>query len=301
MCVCSRWYGPGRIGRDFRARHALLTMHVWFLHKRLIASSNYLNNNNNNMNDEIDKERIDNQNNDNNELPNQLDPDTALNIQEELFDILWNDTQCRIRKEGVQELRVNKMLMQVQQYTFLHLFHYDHIYHQLDSSKSVLDEPENESEDKNNNDPPPPSPMSMTGDTNTSDPLSVIDPTLDLTLVENRISELKKLLWMHVLGRDPKAHECDDHLTRLAWYIETQYQNILIDLPHQYLAQGRIKWINLPDFTSMRMNNGTLVQEQLVHPDDLLPSPWLTNITLRGEIYYWNPKTRQSQWEKPTV
>ena len=70
------WFGPGRVPRDFRNRHALLTMHIWFLHKRLIS-------------DNIDKEN-------------------ALMLQEELFNMFWDDTTYRIRKEGVRELLVNK-------------------------------------------------------------------------------------------------------------------------------------------------------------------------------------------------
>jgi len=32
-----RWFTEARIPYEFRPRHALLTMHVWFLHKRLLA------------------------------------------------------------------------------------------------------------------------------------------------------------------------------------------------------------------------------------------------------------------------
>ena len=35
--VYRRWYREGRIPYEFRPRHAILTMHVWFLHKRLLA------------------------------------------------------------------------------------------------------------------------------------------------------------------------------------------------------------------------------------------------------------------------
>ena len=48
--------------------------------------------------------------------------------QEELFDILWNDTRARIRAEGVNELTVNKHLKDAQQLTFLHCTHYDHAF-----------------------------------------------------------------------------------------------------------------------------------------------------------------------------
>ncbi|KAL7520369.1 hypothetical protein ACHAWX_005097 [Stephanocyclus meneghinianus] len=91
-----RWYREGRIPYEFRPRHAILTMHVWFLHKRLLAD--------------------------------RVDPHAALLVQEELFDILWNDTRARIRAEGVNELTVNKHLKDAQQLTFLHCTHYDHAF-----------------------------------------------------------------------------------------------------------------------------------------------------------------------------
>lgn len=51
--------------------------------------------------------------------------------QEELFDILWNDTRARIRAEGVNELTVNKHLKDAQQLTFLHCTHYDHAFQEF--------------------------------------------------------------------------------------------------------------------------------------------------------------------------
>lgn len=71
-------------------------MHVWFLHKRLV----------------LDKG----------------DPHTSLLIQDELFDILWNDTRTRIRAEGISELTVSKHLKDIQQITFQHCMHYDHAF-----------------------------------------------------------------------------------------------------------------------------------------------------------------------------
>lgn len=94
-----RWFQEARIPYEFRPRHALLTMHVWFLHKRLLSD--------------------------------QVDSHLALLVQEELFDILWNDTRARIRAEGVNELTVNKHLKDAQQLTFLHCTHYDHAFQEF--------------------------------------------------------------------------------------------------------------------------------------------------------------------------
>jgi len=85
------WYTAGRISSDFRASHALLTLHIWFLHKRLLKED-------------------------------------QLWLQEELFDILWNDSKSRIRAvDGIHELTVNKHLKDVQQVTFQHCTHLDHV------------------------------------------------------------------------------------------------------------------------------------------------------------------------------
>mmetsp|Transcript_4726 Transcript_4726/g.7186 ORF Transcript_4726/g.7186 Transcript_4726/m.7186 type:complete len:291 (+) Transcript_4726:27-899(+) len=93
------WYSSGMMGREFRPRHAVLTMHLWFLHRRLVTDK--------------------------------VDPSFCLMIQEELFDILWHDTKVRIRAEGCAELTINKHLKDVQQYTFQHLTHYDHCFTEL--------------------------------------------------------------------------------------------------------------------------------------------------------------------------
>jgi len=96
------WYNEGRIGRQFRPRHAMLTLHVWLLHKRLVADTH--------------------------------DPHTSLLIQEELFDILWNNTRARIRAEGVNELTVNKHLKDVQQVTFQQCTHLDHAFSDFETT-----------------------------------------------------------------------------------------------------------------------------------------------------------------------
>lgn len=67
-------------------------MHLWFLHKKL-------------LNDHAQK-------------------DASLLVDEELFNIFWEDTICRIREQGVYELSVYKNLDKVQQYTWLHLTNY---------------------------------------------------------------------------------------------------------------------------------------------------------------------------------
>jgi len=239
----SLWCGPGRIsGRDFRSYQALLTMHVWFLHKRLVSC--------------------------------QDDPHKAALIQEELFDIFWIDSSNRMRAHGVQEMLINKNLTKVQQYTFMHMFHYDHCY---------------------------------TGD--------LLDNPIE------RLNELKNLVNIHILLlptlpddddegsvnddeynsilREHRFH--NDQAERIAWYVETQYQNIIHDLPESLFQKARIAWVDLPSFDHMIDDNGKELAEQPISLENVLPSGWIRNIANDGTYYYWNVSTRQVHWDQKKI
>lgn len=96
-----QWYGPNKVQTDFRPQHAMLSLHVWFLHRRLIAANGDGTGKSGNFN---------------------------LLLQEEYFDAFWNDTKSRIRAAGVNELTVNKHLKDAQQATFLQCTQYDHAF-----------------------------------------------------------------------------------------------------------------------------------------------------------------------------
>lgn len=223
-----RWYGPGHIGREFRPRHAMLTMHLWFLHKRLV---------------------MDTQN-----------PHTSLLIQEELFDLFWDDTQKRIREQGVTELSVLKHLESVQQYTFQHMTHYDHAFTDFELNPKA------------------------------------------------RFEELCGIVWIHILQREQENY-CADQIQRLACYILLQHDNIMNQLPEPYWQEGRLAWVDIPDFTKLKDNKGNLMPEVPVPSvaDDnannnsigVLPKGWRKALANTGEPFYWNPDERLSQWERP--
>ena len=118
---------------------------------------------------------------------------------------------------------------------------------------------------------------------------------------EERLKELRRIVWQHILIRDEDAEKRTDHLDRIAWYIEANYQNILMEWPDEYYRQGRVAWVHLPDFDDMCDADGRALPENPMHQDDLLPDGWRGNITLKGIDYYWNVKTREASWEKPTV
>jgi hypothetical protein len=86
----SDFFKRGKIPNDFRARHTLLTLHIWILNRRLIRGEN---------------------------ADGVFDSQMKY-LQESLFDRFWEDTTRRIRAEKVPELTINKHLKDVQAYTF---------------------------------------------------------------------------------------------------------------------------------------------------------------------------------------
>jgi hypothetical protein len=174
----------------------------------------------------------------------------TLISQEELFDILWNDTRARIRAEGVNELTVNKHLKDAQQLTFLQCTHYDHAFQEFAT------------DDK------------------------------------KRFEELAGVNWMYVLNKDEEAY--NDQVKRLTMYVEYQLVNLLQGVPDDYFWEGRIPWGDIPEFASMRDNDGKEIEEMGDVPGlEMLPEPWVKTLTDAGVTYYWNTRSNETTWKKP--
>mmetsp|Transcript_61680 Transcript_61680/g.121378 ORF Transcript_61680/g.121378 Transcript_61680/m.121378 type:complete len:304 (-) Transcript_61680:170-1081(-) len=95
------WYTNGKIETDFRSNQAIIMIHVWMVHRKLITMGRQ-----------------------------------GQHVQEAMFDLLWDDTSNRIRGKGVNELSVNKYLKDVQGYSFRLCVELDHA---LSISKPGMD------------------------------------------------------------------------------------------------------------------------------------------------------------------
>ncbi|OQS07025.1 hypothetical protein THRCLA_00975 [Thraustotheca clavata] len=98
---------------DFRSQQALLILHVWIVHRRLISVKI----------PHADKSKV--------------DPGKVL--QEALFDRLWEDTTIRIRNQNVSELTVNKHLHEVQQRSFNQCVAYDNYFASHGAKRALSD------------------------------------------------------------------------------------------------------------------------------------------------------------------
>jgi len=101
--------------------------------------------------------------------------------------------------------------------------------------------------------------------------------------------------------RDPVVENRHDHLDRIAWYIDANYRNIMHEWPDEYYRESRVKWVDLPDFTNIVDEKGNVLPNQPIFAEDVVPAPWVRNITRRGQDYYWNTETGESVYQKPTV
>lgn len=244
-----------RVVDDFRRQHALYTLHVWLIHKRL-------------LHDPIDKEG-------------------GLLLQEDMFNIFWEDTISRIREKGVYELSVYENLSKVQQYTWIHLTNYDYIYteflqqpkqrfrelyfllqrHFLLQFEDVVDDENNDNDSNNNN---------------------------------NEQDKPKRGTAENILTKNLQNKATASFLDRMAWYIEANYQNIVMEWPDEAYRQGRVAWIQLPFPTTTQQQQPNISATTTTSSNcRILPQPWLRNLTTSGKIYYWNPMTMESTWERP--
>lgn len=232
-----RWYGPGRIGRDFQSRHAVLTMHFWFLHHRLSTESPF--------------------------YTHEIDQHGSFLMAVESLEHYWSDSTSRLRNFGINEWTMSKHMNLLQKVSFAHMQHYDRCF--------ALENP------------------------------------------VARKEELRIAVRRHVLGEDwlqrpqPQHVQPDgtavailnDVVDRLVAYIECQHVNILERMPDSYFHQGHILWVDLPDFSNIKDNQGKPLELKPLHEEDILPIPWEQHWTLSGEKYYWNLDTNLTQTEHP--
>lgn len=239
------WFAESRIQRKFRPIHGLLSMHVWFLHKRLLAEA---------------------------ELGTGSKKTAKLLLQEELFDLFWNDTRSRIRALGVNELMVNKHLKDAQQMTFLHVTQYDHAF------SAFKDDPKKRFE-------------------------VICDAVWRQVLLGNGSMDKDDKSFKNEVIEDSIE---DDLIRRIGAYVEYQYDNVMFKLPDDYFEEGRVGWGCLPDFSNQTkgVHNQSINTESPVHDKsglDPIGIGWWMVLTDAGEPYYWNPETNQTSWKPPIM
>ena len=300
----SEWYGPGRMGRDFRSRHAILTFHIWLIHKRLLLQEN--------LEQQQPSQGENVVSDDSSIIPrsSRKDYNMCKDMDVELFNIFWDNTTCRIRALNVYELSVNKHLQNVQKYTFIHLVQYDHCY-----SAEMLRNP--------------------------TDRLNYLRELVQLQWLRPKSMDQRNKAYDQGIQWDDDENQnkmlttenIEDlyrnsfhHIDRIVHYIDAQYQNIMFDLPYDHFTNGHLQYTPLPQFANlhdihrptMDLTSTTTPTDMALavlknvpfeefpdtpvpcHAEDILPHPWLINITTAGKIYYWNPTTRVSSWIRPT-
>mmetsp|Transcript_13724 Transcript_13724/g.22385 ORF Transcript_13724/g.22385 Transcript_13724/m.22385 type:complete len:302 (+) Transcript_13724:180-1085(+) len=90
--------------------------------------------------------------------------------------------------------------------------------------------------------------------------------------------ELGSTIWRSIFGSEAKTP--DQCVYRMAEYVRTQTED-LEKLDEQHLRKGQVNWITTD-----------------TDPANLF-GEWRQAISVSGRAYWWNVKTRESQWEHP--
>ena len=216
----------------------VLLLHTWFLHRRLIAN---------------------------------IDGDEAYSkdLQEQLFDRLWDDTTTRIRAQKLPEITVNKHLTTVQKYSFAACVSFDHAmtFRGTDKAK-CLDELSGalwrEVYQKN-------------------DKLTVDHVNRMGTYVDKQLTAIMKM---------PKQ---DFYEGKIAWIDPPDFKNVLSDagLPLPDPTEAQLTAAVTSQIADIENQGGVYIDEET------LPADWRVAHTEAGVLYYWNVETREAAWEMP--
>jgi hypothetical protein len=115
---------------------------------------------------------------------------------------------------------------------------------------------------------------------------------------KKRFEEIAGIVWTYVLNKDEEV--CNDQLNRLVTYVQYQNMNLVEGVPDAYFWEGRIPWGDIPEFKSMKNNNGKELEEMGEVPGlEVPPEPWMKTLTDAGDKYYWNTETNQTTWKAP--
>lgn len=204
-------------------------------------------------------------------------------IQECLFDELWLDTTKRIRALGVNELSVTS-------YRYL-FFRFD-----LSLLRSTL------------------ACLKFKG--------TPWNAVLSLTMLLNR--NQKKTSSKRLLEHCGDSHTWDEMRWKWTTFLNSQgkifiwklgvlwllclckiryirHEQLSLQLlPAKAIFEGRIKWGNLPTWAEAAAKHKARKDPVAATTGDPgSPGEWKEAIAPDGRIYYWNTKTRETQWDKP--
>lgn len=269
-----QWYGKHKVQPDFGPQHAMLSMHVWFLHRRLIAPHGNANANANSSSAASTGQQ---------QLQQQQQDDGKhaynLMVQEELFDFFWNDTRSRIRSAGVHELTVNKHLKDAQQATFLQCTQYDHAFAEF------RNEPKQRFE--------------LVCDAVWRHVLGGSQDVNDDLI--RRMGAYVEYQLDNIVYKLP-----DDYFDegRIAWGNIPDFSALEDGNGDGGSGGGEDDTVNSSDTKDTLQQEQDQEQQSLKTTNaasglEFLQNHWVQVLTDAGEPYYWNMETNQTTWQKP--
>jgi hypothetical protein len=127
----------------------------------------------------------------------------------------------------------------------------------------------------------------------------VADDSLYSSLEDKVLDHLAGALWRGVYLRNEAIDE--ELVLQFARYLRRE-QLSLLDMSKEAIMEGRISWGAPPSWKRVASADGKEMDEktkekllQIIRTHGI----WKEAVAADGRKYYWNTKTRESQWEKP--
>jgi hypothetical protein len=296
------WHNKGLVGTDFRSIHALKTLHLWIIHKRLIKES----------------------------TSGSVAAATRSNrkgelIQESLFDEFWDDTIKRIRAQGVVEISVNKNLQEIQKLSFRFCLELDEALDKRYSPSEVLVMSSINNSNNNNNNSNNSSKVGGGADDMSNPKLEALTPQetdqLKRAMEEAFRDKIGGIIWRNLFMK--KAEIPEDHVIKIANYVIHELDSLL-NMPSDIIFQGMFEFSDTKlifdenltqkgSSHSINRNNRTYRNQRLRKDSagsesggdsgsaltDSAQGHWKAALASDGRTYYWNTVTRESRWDLP--
>lgn len=292
------WHTRGLIGTDFRSKQALLMVHIWMVHKRVL-----------------------------------MDKEDGEATDECLFDELWEDTSARIKSHGINIISINKYLKEVQGYSFRCCLELDHAVAKASANAAAL--ALHRKAIKNKEIPADTElgsgpdgeliPLTMEGvEEEVLDDIGGVLWRFIYNRQENFDEEHIMLMAKYVREEQKSLSQMSmEALNRGAvkWGPLPNWKRVSkreLAAKHATNANNnsnnRGTNSNISDSSSKNSNSSSdaaatsssSAEEQIAEDDDsnelvddVAEDEWREALTPDGKVYYWHVKTRETTWDKP--
>ena len=102
--------------------------------------------------------------------------------------------------------------------------------------------------------------------------------------------ELGSAVWRNLFASKEDVPE--DRVYKVARWMRSEVKRVL-EMPYSQIEEGQLDW-TMPEGIEITEDDRRLMVEKGMEGE------WRTAMAVDGKVYWWNTKTRESRWDRPT-